>query len=142
MQKRSIKLIALFLGLGLAAAGASAQLKATDMGKAEYMANCASCHGVDGKGNGPNKPYLTRSPTDLTILAKTNKGILPMARVYDVIEGNPEIVGHGSRDMPTWGFDYRVKGADYYMDFPYNQEAFVRGRILALVEYINRIQVK
>jgi len=44
--------------------------------------------------------------------------------------------------MPIWGQQYSVKAAEYYIDVPYNQEAYVRGRILSLVEYLNRLQAK
>jgi mono/diheme cytochrome c family protein len=112
-----------------------------DFGKREFDANCASCHGVSGKGGGPIADLLKRSPTDLTTMQKRNAGIFPMARVYDIIEGTgvPE---HGTRDMPIWGREYSIKAAEYYMDVPYNQEAYVRARILALAEYLSRLQVK
>jgi hypothetical protein len=35
-----------------------------------------------------------------------------------------------------------VDAATYYVDVPYGQEQFVRSRILALVEYLNRLQKK
>ena len=112
-----------------------------DIGKREFDANCASCHGRDGKGAGPIADLLKRSPPDLTQLAKKNGGVLPMARMYDVIEGS-SVQAHGTRDMPVWGRDYRVKDAEYYGEMPYDAEALVRARILSLLEYINRIQAK
>lgn len=142
MNKRTFRIGALFLALCIAGGSAWAQAKGTDLGQREYMSNCASCHGVDGKGTGPNKPYLSKSPSDLTVLARSNAGVLPVARMYEVIEGNKDVVGHGSRDMPTWGLDYRVKAAEYYVDMPYNPEVYVRGRILSLIDYISRIQAK
>jgi len=112
-----------------------------DFGKGEFDANCAACHGVTGKGGGPIAELLKRSPTDLTTLQKRNGGIFPMARVYETIEG-VGVAEHGTRDMPIWGREYSVKAAEYYMDMPYNQEAYVRARILALAEYLSRLQVK
>lgn len=141
-MKRSIIQAALVGAcLAIAATGALGQGK-VDLGKREYDANCASCHGLKGAGDGPNKPYLTKSPTDLTRLAKANGGILPFDRLYESIDGSKVIAGHGSRDMPTWGNEYRTKAAEYYMDSPYDPDAFVRARILALLEYISRLQVK
>ncbi len=129
------------LALALLVAGTSvlAQGKA-DLGKREYDSNCASCHGVDGKGGGAYVDFLKRTPTDLTILAKRNGGVFPISRVYEVIDGAG--VGHGSRDMPVWGQDYRVKAGEYYVDVPYDSEAFVRTRILTLSEYLSRLQAK
>ncbi|WP_332742691.1 c-type cytochrome [Hydrogenophaga sp.] len=133
----------LSLGFTVLASNALAQARpaAVDPGKREFDANCASCHGTNGKGNGPLVPFLTRIPPDLTMLAKNNGGVLPMNRLYDVIDG-AEVPAHGSRDMPVWGRDYRIKDAEYFMEAPYNAEAHVRARILGLLEYINRIQVK
>ena len=122
--------------------GIASAAEKMDVGKREYQSNCASCHGVQGKGDGVNKPYLTKSPTDLTVLAKQNGGVFPLARVYEVIDGRQDVKGHGSRDMPVWGYDYSVKAAEYYIDVPYDPESYVRARIMALIEYINRLQVK
>jgi hypothetical protein len=44
--------------------------------------------------------------------------------------------------MPVWGRDYRIKDAEYYADMPYDAQAVVRTRILSLLEYINRLQVR
>ena len=49
---------------------------------------------------------------------------------------------HGTREMPVWGRDYGIEAGEYYMEVPYDREAYVRGRILALIEYINRLQAK
>lgn len=129
--------------LTLVSCTALAQVRSAtfDPGKREFEANCASCHGTSGKGNGDLVPFLTRSPPDLTLLARKNDGVLPMSRLYDVIDGT-DLRAHGSRDMPIWGRDYRIKDAEYFMDSPYNAEAHVRARILGLLEYINRIQVR
>jgi mono/diheme cytochrome c family protein len=121
-------------------AAALAQGKA-DFGKAEYESNCASCHGIKGDGQGPIADLLTRKAADLRALQKKNGGVFPMARVYETIEG-AGVAAHGTRDMPVWGREYSVKAAEYYMDVPYNQEAYVRSRILALAEYLSRLQVK
>jgi mono/diheme cytochrome c family protein len=113
-----------------------------DFGKREYDANCAGCHGLKGKGDGEYKPYLNKSPTDLTILSKSNGGVFPYDRLYQVIDGRKFVPGHGSRDMPIWGADYLAKSAADYMDVPYDPESYVRTRISALLDYIARLQVK
>ena len=134
------RLVAVALTLGAAAAMAQPAQQRVDFGKREFDNNCASCHGRDGKGGGPYVELLKRSPPDLSTLSKRNGGVFPMSKVYDVIEGAGP--GHGGRDMPIWGQDYSVKAAEYYMDVPYDREAFVRSRILALAEYLNRLQAK
>ena len=116
-----------------------------DMGKREYDANCAVCHGTTGKGDGPYAPYFGMGATsiaDLTTLAKRNGGVFPFVRVYEFIDGTQVVKAHGTREMPIWGADYKVKGAEYYMDVPFNPETYVRARILALTEYVYRLQAK
>jgi mono/diheme cytochrome c family protein len=112
-----------------------------DLGKQEYNASCAVCHGNTGKGNGAFTPLLKIAPPDMTQLAKQNGGVLPINRLYEMIEGIG-VPSHGTRDMPIWGRAYRLQAGEYYVDTPYDAEAFVRTRILSLVEYINRLQVK
>lgn len=130
---------ALALWLALAGTAALAQ-QATDLGKREYDSNCASCHGSDGKGAGPFVEFLKRSPPDLTTLARRNGGVFPVARAYEVIEGAGP--GHGTRDMPIWGRDYRVQAGEYYVDVPYDPAVYARTRMLALVDYLARMQSK
>lgn len=112
-----------------------------DIGKQEFDNRCASCHGKDGKGNGWLSFFITIQPPDLTVLAKNNGGILPADRLYQSISGE-SIAIHGPSDMPAWGRTYRSEAPDIYLGVPYNTEAYSRGRILMLIEYINRLQVK
>lgn len=128
---------AVFIG----SAFAQARGQRLDFGKREYESKCASCHGVSGKGDGPIRELLTKSPPDLTVEAKNNGGVFPMERLYKVIEG-ADVPAHGGRDMPVWGREYKHEAAEYYMDTPYDPEAYVRARILSLLEYINRLQAK
>jgi hypothetical protein len=47
--------------------------------------------------------------------------------------------------MPVWGRDYSqesAKAGEYYLDVPYDMEMYVRSRILALIDYLNRLQAK
>lgn len=154
MTLRTAPLIAAFLAPALVAGAALAQAfpaqanaqppgqqRIIDVGRREFDANCASCHGRDGKGKGPLVELLRRPPPDLTQLAKANGGILPINRLYESIEGG-KVAAHGPRDMPIWGTDYRIREAEYYGEMPYDAEALVRARILSLVEYINRLQVR
>lgn len=123
-----------------ASASASAQAGKVDFGKKEFQSNCASCHGTKGAGDGDYKPYLTKSPTDLTTLAKANGGVFPFKRVYEVIDGRQTVEAHGKRDMPVWGADYLVQAAGSHMDVPYDLELYVQTRIVALTDYIHRVQ--
>jgi mono/diheme cytochrome c family protein len=126
----------------LAQQSTSPQRSRIDFGKAEYESKCATCHGLTGKGDGPTAPFVTRPVSNLTTLAKSNSGILPISAMYDVIVGDKVVSAHGSRDMPVWGKEYRIQAAEYYGDVQYDPEAYVRVRVLALIEYINRLQAK
>jgi mono/diheme cytochrome c family protein len=68
-----------------------------------YRAYCASCHGKNGKGNGPVAPALKATVPDLTVIAKNNRGQFPVARVRSILMGEEGIASHGSREMPVWG---------------------------------------
>lgn len=136
-RKLSLSLMALSLMSG----AAYAQTSKVDMGKQEYVENCAVCHALNGKGNGPYAEFLRKAPPDLTLLTKNNGGVFPVNRMYETIEG-ANVPDHGSRDMPIWGLDYRNKAAEYYMDVTYDVDAYVRARILTLIEYINRLQAR
>lgn len=126
--------------IGLPAA-ASSQAKA-DLGKREYDANCAVCHGTTGRGDGPYSGLLDKNIANLTTLARRNGGVFPFARVYEFIDGTQTVKAHGTREMPIWGRDYRIEAAPRYDDYPFDPDAYVRARILALTEYVNRLQAR
>lgn len=113
-----------------------------DIGKREYQQSCATCHGIDGKGKGPFARALELSVPDLTTLTKRNSGVFPVSRVYEVIDGQQELKAHGPREMPIWGQHYSVTAAPSHDDYAHNPEAAARARILALVEYMFRLQAK
>ena len=132
------------LGAVLAAVpmGLAAAAGAYDVGKREYDENCASCHGPSGKGDGAYRELLKTAVPDLTVLAKNSGGVFPVLRVYEVIDGRQQVASHGPREMPIWGADYSVKAAPAFDDYPFDTEVLVRARILALTEYLYRLQAK
>lgn len=130
------------VGASLLLVPLAVQAQSPDLGKREYDSNCAVCHGLKGKGDGVYADLVSKRVPDLTLMTKTNAGMYPFARVYESIDGTQMPRMHGSSDMPIWGQDYKVRAGEYYGDMPYNQEAFVRARILALTEYVARLQVK
>lgn len=116
-----------------------------DVGMREYHDNCALCHGERGRGDGPGIEFLKRTPSDLGVLTRNNGGVFPYDRVYRIIDGRQMLPGHGSRDMPVWGrqFSQQTEKADeYYAGVPYTMEMYVRSRIMALIDYLNRLQVR
>lgn len=64
---------------------------------------CASCHGVNGSGDGPVAPALKTKVPQLPTLARRNRGTFPTARVRRIIAGDENHAAHGSREMPVWG---------------------------------------
>ncbi len=122
-----------------------------DPGRNEYESSCATCHGTDAKGNGPIIPLLKVMPPDLTVLAKKNNGIFPFRTVYQVIDGRQPIKtgtkpikAHGPPDMPIWGNRYTQSQTGQVIQGPldFTAEVLVRNRILAIIDYLNRIQEK
>jgi mono/diheme cytochrome c family protein len=68
-----------------------------------YASYCASCHGADGRGNGPVAVELTARPADLTIQSRNNHGKFPDSHIACVLQFGPQTPSHRSAQMPTWG---------------------------------------
>lgn len=113
-----------------------------DLGEREYRSNCAICHGTDGRGQGAFGDLLVLTIPDLTMLSAKNGGEFPVARVYGVIDGRAELRAHGLSEMPIWGNYYSMMPMPETDDYPHLPEAYVRSRIIALIDYLNRIQQK
>ncbi|SRR5579871_4872113 len=129
----------------------SARADEFDIGKSEFQSSCASCHGADGKGKGPVSEQLKVPPPDLTILAKKNNGVFPTNAVYETIYGLRSIPAHGTREMPIWGYRFNpIASLPHNIDPSYDaldpsrelREVVVRTRILAVIDYLSRIQEK
>lgn len=114
-----------------------------DIGKSEYDSACAVCHGLTGKGNGYMATQLKTRVSDLTTLARNNNGVFPFDRVYQVIDGRQEVKAHGTREMPIWGKAFNLQTSIYFENYPpHDMESSARSRILALTEYLYRLQGK
>jgi mono/diheme cytochrome c family protein len=95
---------------------------------------CASCHGRDGKGNGPVASALIRRPPDLTTIARANGGRFPTERVESFVTGNREpTLAHGPTEMPVWGPIFQALDP---------QDRMNRIRIENVVAFIQSIQAK
>jgi mono/diheme cytochrome c family protein len=129
----------------------AAQAEGLDLGKLEFQSSCASCHGTDAKGKGPVSDQLKVPPRDLTILAKNNNGVFPTNAVVETIDGRTTIAAHGTREMPIWGERFNpTMNLPHIVDPSYDaldpsrelREVVVRTRILAVIDYLSRIQQK
>ncbi|MGO4915511.1 c-type cytochrome [Pseudogemmobacter sp. W21_MBD1_M6] len=117
---------------------------AQNLGEREFMDHCAACHGASGTGDGVMQEFMNTKPSDLTVLQKNNGGVFPVSAIFETIAGDGPAGVHGTREMPAWGQRYRVRAPDQLgWDYsPEDREQFVRGRILALIEYISTLQVE
>jgi mono/diheme cytochrome c family protein len=148
-HKPLVLVMAAIMAAGFEVASAAEKKPEFDLGKSEYQNSCAACHGADGKGGGAVASSLKKAPSDLTTLAKRNNGVLPVDRLYAWIDGREAIGAHGERAMPIWGKRYSsdsAEFAEYFSDKPRGAwvelDMYVRTRILALIDYLNRIQAK
>ena len=102
-------------------------------GPSVYKAFCAPCHGVDGRGKGPSAQALKNKPSDLTALAKNNKGMFPRQTIQDLITKGGTWQAHGSKEMPVWGPVFLAADGD---------DKIAYAHIYNLVTYLESIQVK
>lgn len=84
------------------ALGGTARAQDAATGAAIYARHCATCHGIEARGNGPMAPALILQPPDLTSLSARNGGRFPYFRVISRIDGRDPLVAHGS-PMPVYG---------------------------------------
>ncbi|MFZ7091969.1 c-type cytochrome [Primorskyibacter sp. 2E233] len=126
----------LVLMAALAATPALAQ--DADIGRAHYHAHCATCHGLEGRGDGPMAGVLLIKPVNLTELSAQNGGTFPLERVVKRIDGRDPLVSHGS-PMPVYG-DYFEGSFDVPMKAPTGQPVLTSQPVVDLVAYLREIQ--
>jgi Cytochrome c len=96
---------------------------------------CASCHGVDGRGNGPAVVFLKTPPADLRMIAQRNNGKFPATHVRsEILSFGPGTHAHGDLDMPIWGPLFRSR--------PDEHTGYDFLRIANLTDFIKSIQDK
>ena len=99
-----------------------------------YRTFCATCHGEQGRADGPVAPLLITRPPDLTTIAVRQGGEFNRAEAYASIDGRRRLPGHGSPDMPIWGDVLKItEGHD---------DAIIKKRIDALVAHVESLQRK
>ena len=100
-------------------------------GRDNYVAYCAVCHGVEGRGNGPAASAMKAPVPDLTTIAKRSGGKFNRTDVEYIIRGTGKTAtpAHGVEDMPIWGdvFRYEDRGINVL-------------RIRNLAQYLQSIQ--
>jgi mono/diheme cytochrome c family protein len=103
-------------------------------GSYSFRTYCASCHGIDAKGDGPLAESLRFHPPDLTQIAKRNGGEFPAEKLAQIVDGRKPLKGHGGAEMPVWGDAFRNSETGY-------DEESVKARIRSVVDYLKTIQV-
>lgn len=100
-----------------------------------FRAYCASCHGRQGRGDGPTAPALRTATPDLTTIAKRNGGTFPTERMIGIVTHGEALASpaHGSGEMPIWGPLFRALDPD---------DIRARTRISAIVGYVESLQGK
>ncbi len=107
-------------------------------GEHDFNMYCASCHGEDGKGNGPKSFGLSVKPPDLATLT-SRYGSFPAERIARVIDGREVLPGHQDREMPVWGTLFKMEAAEE-LGQAQGDDQSVKRRIDGLIDYITSLQ--
>lgn len=129
----------IFVSVGALLLGVSAatgQEVLSEAGRVEYLSACAGCHGQDAKGDGPMADLMKIETPDLTKLTERAGGAFPFRNTLLLIDGRNDVRAHGG-EMPIWGDRYEALATSERGE---SEEMVVRGRILALVYYLQSIQ--
>ena len=127
-----LRLLLLVLLCSAAESPASARSKQVALGRALYLQDCASWHGITAEGDGPIARSLITPPANLRRLAERFGNPLPADRVARYIDGRAEVKAHGPRDMPVWGTRFYYKSG--------GNERRAQQWIAQLVAYLQSIQ--
>ena len=153
----AVTVLAASFGLVGARAALATEDAAVAQGQKLYEQYCASCHGADGKGNGPKASELNPKPSDLTLLAKANGGRFPFYETMLLISGrsatsqdqNAALPGlpksalpkaHGDPKMPVWGTVFNREELSKGTSLDLQLQA--TGKIMLMTEYLQSIQAK
>ncbi len=139
MNPRITAFIALLFSCATLAGQSTTQIKKIPIkqtsaasGKEMFLEYCASCHGKEGKGDGPAAVALKTPPSNLATLAARNNGSFPELRVAMSIQGDGTNLAHGSPEMPIWGQVFLT----------HESNTTVKLRIANLTDYIKSLQAK
>ena len=123
---RTVLLCATFAAVSGCQTAATDEPSVAYDGAALYQGHCATCHGVDGAGDGPMAKLLIQAVPDLRSVDMGNK-----LQLIEVIDGRGMRAAHGTVDMPVWGWAFREVE---------QSENEVQARLNALAEYLQSLQ--
>jgi len=101
-----------------------------------YAQNCAGCHGVSGRGDGPEAADLPYAPSDLTQIARRNGGVFPTGDVMAAIHGYEGREVHSL--MPNFGAILDSAPALWVDET--GQQIATPSALLALATYLEGLQ--
>jgi mono/diheme cytochrome c family protein len=116
--------------------GCQAPKESESIGRQLYMTHCSSCHGLQGRGDGPVAATLKEAPEDLSRIAFREGGDFPFLKMAEHIDGRSGIAAHGTRTMPVWGKQF---GDELKVQEPLKEE-MISGQLLHLITYLESIQ--
>ena len=127
-----------FVPLILIFAAACAPENEIPDGRAMFASDCASCHGVDAKGDGPVALSLGVIAPDLTRLSARNGGTFPREAVMATIDGlnRPP---HFAAAMPEFGAG--DLGEAVIVESPEGLGTPTPVGLIALADYLESLQV-
>jgi len=106
-------------------------------GRETYVRYCGACHGPNGRGDGIAGTFMRPKPIDLTQIAKGNKGEFPFMHVMETIDGRTTVRAHGDPQMPVWGELFTDQANSTSA-----RQTEVRGKVMAITDYVRSIQEK
>ncbi|GFE66015.1 c-type cytochrome [Litoreibacter roseus] len=133
------RILSIMIGVAAIGSGAIAQDVEVDLseGRETFFTYCATCHGIEARGDGPMASMLVLTPPDLTDLARQNGGTFPRAFVIARIDGRDPLLAHGS-PMPVYG-DY-FEGRGVTMRDEGGELVMTSQPVVDLVEWLESIQ--
>jgi len=106
-----------------------------EAGRTLYLRYCASCHGREGRGDGPVAPALGEKPGDLTQISAEHGGQFPLDAVVEAIDGTRTVRAHGVSEMPVWGEVFQVDATS-----PLEEAIVARGKVIVIAGYLRSLQ--
>lgn len=120
----------------LAATPALAEDYSQHSGAQLFARFCASCHGAQGRGDGPVAASLKVEVPDLTRLVRRPGDAFPTEQVRRIVDGRAVLAAHGARRMPVWGYEFATATASD----PDSGAAQAAVLVDRLVEYLRTLQ--
>lgn len=129
MRARPVALLAI-----LSLAACAREEVPIDAGRALFVENCATCHGMGARGDGPLADGMRPRPADLTQIATRNGGTWDMAAVMSRIDGYRQEGGA----MPEFGAV--LEGPTVMVDTGDGIETPAPQPLFELADFLRRIQ--